>query len=276
MPAEAASQADVWARVYSSFPDLFEWPAVGHMSIGIFVGFWVGIFLPGDGGAAQHGPTPILQCSRPVSGLLCVFLLGMASVTAIGRYHSVLCARRRHLLTAFPCTRVKQVVHWESKADETRSWAPMSKYWSQVICDFQSDRLSCPPEFFMMAVLGLSFLCITKWWLHYHGPAHGGIGLILATVGQGIRAMARLRLYVCEPYLFNGLDIVPAAVGLFAVPASIVEMIKNLEDGYCIGCSRARLLDSIRGIKDNLLFISVTIRASSIVFGAGTIPGVGG
>src|SRR5215207_532597 len=79
MPAEAV-QVDVWQAFMSGFFQIFEWPAIGYMFIGIVVGFWVGI-LPGIGGAATMAlMLPFTFSMSPVAAV--AFLLGMYSVTA--------------------------------------------------------------------------------------------------------------------------------------------------------------------------------------------------
>jgi TctA family transporter len=84
---------------------------------------------------------------------------------------------------------------------------------------------------------------------------------------------ARLRYTFGEPYLFQGVPLIPVAVGLFAVP-SIVEMMWQKT-----GIARVtpkEVHSSLQGVKDTFKYWALTIRASIIGLVLAMIPGVGG
>jgi putative tricarboxylic transport membrane protein len=77
-----------------------------------------------------------------------------------------------------------------------------------------------PPEYFMVAFMALSLLAMASQGRIAGGLALGGIGLLLAFVGNDpITASPRFTLGL--DYLEDGLPLVPVAVGLFALSQAI-------------------------------------------------------
>src|SRR5438093_232281 len=102
----------------------------------------------------------------------------------------------------------------------------------------------------------------------------GGLGLLCAMVGQDPQA-GILRYSLGLLYLWDGLDIVPVLVGIFAIP----EIIDLAVRGTAIAgdVSYGRLGKGVtEGIKDTFRHFGLTIRCSLIGTFIGIMPGLGG
>jgi putative tricarboxylic transport membrane protein len=78
-----------------------------------------------------------------------------------------------------------------------------------------------PPEYFMVAFMALSLLAMASQRRIVAGLALGGIGLLLAFIGND-PITASSRFTFGTDYLEDGLPLVPVAVGLFALSQAIV------------------------------------------------------
>ena len=265
---------------------VLQWKPFLYMLIGMTIGFWVGI-LPGLGGGATLAlMLPFIYTMTPQEAF--PFLLGMHSVcSTTGDITSVLfgipgeATSVATIVDGYPMTK-------KGEAGRALGAALMSSLVGAIVGAF-SLALAIPvvrplvlafgsPEMFMITLLGLT--CIAT--LSGQGKRGlllglmtGGIGFMLALVGQD-RQAGILRFTFGQLYLWNGLPMVPAMVGLFAIP-EIVDMAVQ-------GTSIARNVDPNvklgkgvwQGIKDTFIHFWLTVRCSLIGAFIGIMPGLGG
>ena len=130
-----------------------------------------------------------------------------------------------------------------------------------------------PPEFFLLSLLALVMVASSTRGKLLRGLVAGGFGLMLAMVGYD-QMNGGTRYTFGVQYLWDGIRLVPALIGLFAV----AEMINLwVEDG-----SVARSVEHVRitrmtdGLLETFRHWRTVLRGSIIGTIVGAIPGVGG
>jgi len=276
--------------VFDSFIDglfmVLQWKAFIYMTIGMAIGFCVGI-LPGLGGGTTLAlMLPFIYKMTPQEAF--PFLLGMHSVVqTTGDITSVLFGIPGEATSVATIVDGYQMTK-NGEAGRALGAALMS---SLVGAIFGALFLAVAipivrplvlafgsPEMLMITLLGLT--CIAT--LSGRGKRGlllgmmtGGVGFMLSLVGQE-RLAGILRFTFGQLYLWNGLPMVPVMVGLFAIP-EIVDM-------AVAGTSIARNVDpSVKlgrgvwqGIKDTFKHFWLTVRCSLIGAFIGLMPGMGG
>lgn len=132
-----------------------------------------------------------------------------------------------------------------------------------------------PPEFFLLAILGLVSVAVSTQDRLLRGLIVGGLGLLISFVGyESVTGEVRYAFGI--EYLWDGFKIVPAMIGLFA----IAEMI-NLwaKGGSVVEDPSNQKIDKRQVLAGCWLPIkhwATTLRGSAIGTGIGALPGVGG
>ena len=131
------------------------------------------------------------------------------------------------------------------------------------------------PEFFMMAVFGLSVIAVVTRGQTYKGLIAAGVGFMLAFIGLD-PVTGSPRFTFGQLYFWEGIDIVPVIIGLFA-GAEVIAL-------YGAGTTIARRADVegrggstfLQGIRSGVRHWLLIIRGSIIGVVVGIVPGVGG
>ena len=128
------------------------------------------------------------------------------------------------------------------------------------------------PELFAICIFGLSLVAVLSGGTPLKGLAAACIGLLVATTGDDPQT-GTLRWTFDSLYLWDGLPVVPLALGLFAIPeiADMVIARKSISGDANIGSRWAQL----QGVKDVFRNKFLLLRCSSIGSGLGAIPGIG-
>lgn len=130
-----------------------------------------------------------------------------------------------------------------------------------------------PPEFFMLAILGLSAIALSTGRAFLRGLISAGIGLMLAFVGYDA-VSGGVRFTLGSEYLWDGIALVPALTGLFAISEMINLSVKGGTVAKETGAVRiTRVYDGIKAVFENY---PIVLRGSAIGAFIGAIPGVGG
>lgn len=129
------------------------------------------------------------------------------------------------------------------------------------------------PEYFMMALMGLAMIAVLSNGLLWKGIIAGGLGLMFSFVGFD-PVTGETRYDFGSQYLWDGIKLVPALIGLFA----IAEAISLFTDRGKI--SNQAVNTSFKGVSDGIRAVfqhfGLFIRSSIIGTIIGIIPGVGG
>jgi TctA family transporter len=134
------------------------------------------------------------------------------------------------------------------------------------------------PELFMLAIVGLAFIASlsaegARGMLR--GFTAGGLGLLLSMVGQDPQAgVARYTFDTL--YLWQGLDLVPVLVGLFAIPEIIELAVRGTSIAGEAPATGNLSKGAMQGVKDTFRHFWLTIRCSLIGTFIGIMPGLGG
>jgi putative tricarboxylic transport membrane protein len=264
---------------------VLQWKALSLMLVGMGLGFCVGL-LPGIGGAATLAlMIPFVFKMSPVEAF--AFLLGMHSVAATtGDITSILFGVPGEGLSAATVVDGYPMAK-QGEAGRALGAALMSSLVGALI-GAATLALAIPvvrplvltfgsPELFMLSVIGIA--CITSLTglslrSQIRGFAMGLFGLLLSTIGQE-RQSGSLRFDMGLMYLWEGLDLVPVLVGVFAIP----ELVDLAVRGTSIAGDRpAENLSKgvMEGIKDTFRHFWLVFRCSAVGVFVGIMPGAGG
>ncbi|SON53881.1 Tripartite tricarboxylate transporter TctA family protein [Hartmannibacter diazotrophicus] len=255
--------------------------AMGLMLIGIAIGFAVGV-LPGLGGAVTMAlMLPFTYGMQPIQAF--AFLLGMKVVTSTtGDVTSVLFGipgeptSAATVLDGHPMAR-------KGQAGRALGIVLASSLFGAIIgalvlaasIPFIRPIVLAfgPPEFFMLTVVGLTFIASLSQGQMVKGMLLGVLGLMLALVGIDPQAgVPRYTFGYLE--LWDGIDIIPIVIGLFGGPEILQLM---LSKNSIASSGNSQKIEGVgAGLIDTLRHWKSVITAGAIGAGIGVIPGVGG
>lgn len=129
------------------------------------------------------------------------------------------------------------------------------------------------PEFFMLALLGISMVATLSGTSPMRGLVAGAFGLLLGMFGSDPQTGV-VRWSFGTLYLFDGLPLVPLALGMFALP-EIVDLARR---GKTIAEADGVQLAGgmLTGVRDAVRHWFLVLRSSVIGVWAGAMPGLGG
>jgi putative tricarboxylic transport membrane protein len=257
------------------------------MLVGIFIGFWVGI-LPGLGGAATLAlMLPFIYKMDPTSAF--AFLLGSNAVTATtGDITSILFGVPGEGTTASTIVDGHPMAK-KGEAGRALGAALMSSLVGAIFGAFvlaAAIPIAAPlvlsigsPEFFMLALLGITFVGSLSGGNIIKGLLAGGLGLMISTIGlDPIRGVPRFTFEGIlgqgpSIFLWDGIDLVAVTIGLFAIPEIIDLAIK----GTSIAREQVGKLGGVmEGVKDTFRHWWLVLKCSALGAYVGILPGVGG
>lgn len=128
------------------------------------------------------------------------------------------------------------------------------------------------PELLSFCVFGLSLAAVLSGGTPLKGLAGACIGLMVATAGDDPQT-GTLRWTFDSLYLWDGLPVVPLALGLFAIPelADMVITRQNIAGGADSG-SRISQIQGVRDVWRNKFLL---LRCATIGSSLGAVPGIG-
>lgn len=133
-----------------------------------------------------------------------------------------------------------------------------------------------PAEFFLLAILGITFIALLSGDSLIKGVIVGFFGLMLAFVGMDPQ-LGVTRYTFGQLFLWDGIDVITAILALFAVPEMIALGVKG---GAISAVSKDAAKYSIREVIDGVLDVFrhwwLALRTAVIGAVVGIIPGLGG
>lgn len=135
-----------------------------------------------------------------------------------------------------------------------------------------------PAEFFLLAVFGITFIATLSGNSLLKGLGVGMLGLMLALVSLDPHTGTE-RYTFGMLFLWDGIDVIPAILGIFAIPEMIALGVKGgsiAELGAQKKAARYNLREVLDGLLDPFRHFWLSIRTSVIGAFIGMIPGLGG
>ena len=250
------------------------------MLLGIVIGFAVGI-LPGLGGpTALALMLPFVIKMTPVEAF--AFLLGMTCVVnTTGDITSVLFGIPGEPTTA------AAIVDGHPMAKKGQAGRALGAILTAALIGSIFGALALAvavplvrpivlsfgsPEFFMLSLLGITFVAALSGTGLIKGLISGGLGLFVATVGldqiSGIE-----RFTFGQTFLWDGIGLVPITIGFFAIP----EIVDLAVQGSSIAAGKTEGLGGVmEGVRDAFAHFWLVIRCAAIGTFCAIIPGLGG
>ena len=133
-----------------------------------------------------------------------------------------------------------------------------------------------PAEFFLLAIFGITFIATLSGKSLRKGLLVGMLGLMLAFVSLDPHSGAQ-RYTFDMLFLWDGVDVITAVLGIFAIPEMIALGVKGGAIAQVTGkAARYNLREVIDGMFDVFRNLGLSIRTSLIGAGIGMVPGLGG
>jgi TctA family transporter len=128
------------------------------------------------------------------------------------------------------------------------------------------------PELLSFCIFGLSLVAVLSGSNAFKGLAAACFGLLLATIGEDSQAGV-MRWTFGSIYLWDGLHIVPLALGLFAIPELADLAIRRSSIAEDAGSRRPK--GQLAGVRDVFRHGFLVLRCSAIGSLLGSVPGIG-
>ena len=249
------------------------------MLIGVAIGFAVGI-LPGLGGPTTLAlMLPFVLKMNPVEAF--AFLLGMLAVTnTTGDITSILfgipgeptsaativdghaMAKRGEAGRALGAAMMSSLVGAVFGALVLGLAIPIVR---PIVLSFGS------PEFFMLAVLGITFVASLSGQALLRGLIAGGLGLWLATIG--LDPITGIQRYTFgQLFLWDGVGLVPVTIGFYAIPELVDLAVQRSSIAQVVA---AEVGGVWQGVRDTFRHWLLVVRCSAVGTFVSIIPGLG-
>jgi len=258
------------------------WPAPGYMLLGVAIGMFFGA-VPGLGGLV--GMAIILPFTFGMEpNVAFAFILGMYAVTTTADTLS-------SVLLGIPGTAASQATILDGYPMAQRGEASralgaaytVSMIGGVVGAVFLAASIPLvrpiilsfsEPEFFALAVLGLTMVASLSGKSIFKGTAAACFGLMLATIGFAEFGGVR-RFWFGHNFLLEGLPIVPYVLGMFAIPEVLELAVRNTSISR-VQRQEVETGGILAGMKDAAKHWWLGLRCTVIGVYIGMLPGLGG
>ena len=270
---------DALSALALGLQQLLQWPTLAYLAAGVAIGFVVGI-LPGLGGTATLAILlPAVLPLSPLDG--CVLLTAAAAVsTAAGDITSIVLGVPGEATAAaivpdgHALARRGEGAFAAGAAITASTLGAVIGVVLLVACIPVAQPLLSriqSPELAALAVLGIGLLIPLSRANPLKGLLAGALGLSVATVGLD-PSLGQPRFTFGQLTLWDGLGLLPVALGIYAVP----EAIHILHAAKSTAPSVVNATNGIvRGFRRTFEHFGLVVRCSLLGAGIGALPGVG-
>lgn len=263
--------------------DLLTWPGPLLILVGVVIGLFIGI-LPGLGGSAGMALLlPLTFGMSPTHGVAFLMAIGTSSGLG-GQMTSILVSVPGDPPNAVTTIDGYQMTK-QGRAAEAIGAATFGSVFGAVfgvvlfllLLPFARELVLAVsyPEFFMIALVGLLLIAAMTGGNFLKGFVAVGAGLLVAFIGLD-PVVGNPRFAFGNLYLWDGIEIVPALIGLFAGAEMLA--LFSMKGGGALTLTDApqrasRLID---GLWSTIRAWRTVLVSSFIGFAAGLIPGISG
>ena len=250
------------------------------LCVGVVVGALVGI-LPGLGGPAAIAILLPMTFTRPPGEALALLIGIIAATSTTGDLTSILLGipgeptAAATVLDGHPLARrgeAGRAIGASLISSLAGALVGVMVFGAGIALARPLSRTFGSPEYFVFAVVGVCLALPLTSASRAKGAAMGALGFALATVGLD-PSVATPRFTFGELALWDGIGLIPAALGLFAIP----EIVTLMARASIAPALRAPAHAAFReGVRDVRKFWPVVVRSSLIGAGVGLMPGLGG
>ena len=265
----------------SGLIQVFSWPAIGYLGLGIVLGVWLGV-LPGVGGVTGLILLlPFTYTMDPVSAF--ALMLGMFAVTTTSdTIASVMlgipgtAASQATVMDGYPLAQ-------KGQADRALGAAYTCSAFGGVIGAIVLT-LSVPlikpiltlfstPEYFMLSLLGICMVGALSGSSMSKGLVIGAFGMLLGVIGEG-SFNGEARYYFGVEYLLNTPPLVGVVLGLFAIP-ELLEMATRNTSISRVDQDQSQGGGMLQGVRDVFKNWWLVLKSSTLGVYIGMLPGLG-
>lgn len=265
------------------FLNIWIWPAPLYMFVGILIGLFIGIVPSLGGNFCLCILIPFIFKMDPNIALS--FLLGAHAVVATGGSITAVLLNTpgsemnaATVFDGFPMTQKGQGGRALGNALTASAvggvfgalcLAISIPIMRKIILAFG------PPEFFMMTVLGIAFIAVVGMGSLFKSLIAGLLGLLISLIGYDpITGVVRFSFGTM--YLYEGVDLLPVMMGLFAIAEMIDLGIKGGIIQQETTINKYEKTGVLDGVKDVFIHWWLVLRCSSLGAFIGMVPGLGG
>lgn len=266
--------------LFRGFVEMVSFPAFIYQLVGIVGGFIIGV-IPGIGGI--FGMALILPLTfgmKPDYAL--ALLLGVYAVSTTGGSVTAILfgvpGTAVNVATVFDGYPMAQRGEGARAIGISMTASGLGGLFGALVLALLIPVLEplvlafAPPEFFMLALLGIVFIAYLGSGETLKSLVTGGLGLMLSFVGQDLTT-GTLRYTFGQLYLWDGVPLVPTVIGLFAI-AEMIDL--GIKGGSIAQAGLEAKGSPLQGVKDVFQHFGLFLRSSAIGTIIGIIPGLGG
>ncbi len=278
------------AAAWDALGILFSFERMGFLALGVIIGLIVGV-IPGLGGLVGLSLLlPFTFDMNPYTAL--AFLMGLQAVTVTSDTIPAVMfgvpgtvGSAATILDGYPMSR---------KGESGRAYGAaftasvLGGLWGALLLGVSIPILRPvmlhigSPELLSFCVFGLSLASVLSGGSLLKGLAGACVGILVKTAGDDPQT-GTLRWTFDSLYLWDGLPVVPLALGLFALPelADLAIQQKSIADedkikeGQKTGSQSGHRKDQLIGVRDVMKNWWLMIRCATIGAGLGAVPGIG-